>query len=89
MKKYLLRKKAIISRMFFCFGIYLFDARRKESGGFNHFIAGRIFKWKYDFLIISIEKQWKFNKIYQDDNFYYDGYLNSINIGCLHIYYGT
>jgi len=38
------------SNMFFWFGIQLFDSRLKEYGGFNHFIAGKIFKWKYCYL---------------------------------------
>ena len=77
------------SNMFFWFGIQLFDSRLKEYGGFNHFIAGKIFRWKYCYLSIALRKQWRFEWIHESDDFYYDGYHNSITIGCLQISYGT
>ena len=77
------------SNMFFWFGIQLFDSRLKEYGGFNHFIAGKIFRWKYCYLSISLRKQWRFGWIHESDDYYYDGYHNSITIGCLQISYGT
>ena len=77
------------NQMFFWFGIELFDSRKIEYGGFNHFIAGKIFKWKYCYLIISVEKQFKFNRSHEDDMNYYDGYHNYINIGFINISYGT
>ena len=75
--------------MFFWFGIQLFDSSRKECGGFNHFIAGVIFRWKFDYIVICIRKQWSFKWIHEDKEFYYDGYHNCINIGILQISYGT
>ena len=75
------------SQMFFWFGIYLFDSRKIEYGGFNHFISGKIFKWKYCYLMISIKKQFKFDRSHEE--FYYDGYHNYINIGFINISYGT
>lgn len=77
------------SNMFFWFGIQLFDSRLKEYGGFNHFIAGKIFRWKYSYLSIAIRKQWRFEWIHESDDYYYDGYHNSITIGCLQVSYGT
>ena len=77
------------SNMFFWFGLQLFDSRLKEYGGFNHFIAGKIFRWKYCYLSIALRKQWRFEWIHEIDDYYYDGYHNSITIGCLQISYGT
>ena len=77
------------SNMFFWFGIEFFDSRLKEYGGFNHFIAGKIFRWKFYYLSIEIRKQWRFQWIHESDDCYYDGYHNSITIGCLQISYGT
>jgi hypothetical protein len=79
----------IIGKMFFWYGINLFDGKLKKYGGFNHFIAGKIFRWKYTYLTISFRKQFKFEHIHQDENYYYDGYHNSLTIGCLQISYGT
>ena len=73
----------------FKYGISVFDSRLKKYGGFNHFIAGKIFKWKYGYLSIELRKQWRFEIVHNDDNYYYDGYHNSIAIGCLQISYGT
>jgi len=67
----------------------LFDSKSLEYGGFNHFISGKIFKWKYSYLIISVRKQWRFDWIHEDDEYYYDGYINCINFGCIQISYGT
>ena len=77
------------SNMFFWFGIQLFDSRLKEYGGFNHFIASKIFRWKYCYLSIALRKQWKFRWIHEDENSYYDGYHNCFQVGCLQISYGT
>ena len=80
----------LFSNMFFWFGIELFDSRLKEYGGFNHFIAGKIFRWKFTYLSISLRKQWRFDWVHDDKKSYYDGgYWNSINIGCIQISYGT
>jgi len=46
--------------MFFWFGIYLFNSNYKEYGGFNHFIAYKIFRGKYTYMTISLHKKWKF-----------------------------
>lgn len=82
-------KESKLSKMFFWFGIEIFDSRKIEYGGFNHFIAGKVFKWKYCYLSIQLRKQWRFEWVHEDDMFYYDGYHNSITIGFLQISYGT
>jgi hypothetical protein len=76
-------------RTFFWFGIHLFDSLAKEHGGFNHFICGKIFRWKYYYIVIALRKQWRFELIHESDDSYYDGYHNSLTIGCLQISYGT
>lgn len=38
---------------FFKYGIDVFDSRLRKYGGFNHFLAGKIFRWK---LWINITK---------------------------------
>lgn len=38
------------------YGISVFDARLKEYGGFNHFIAGKIFRWQLHYLDIYLKK---------------------------------
>ena len=45
----------------FKYGIYVFDSRKKEYGGFNHFLAGKILKWKLSYLTIRIKRKYKFN----------------------------
>src|SRR5574343_644933 len=76
------------SKMFFWFGIQLFDSSLKKYGGFNHFIAGKIFRWKYCYVIIALRRQWRFEWIHEDDAYYYDGYHNSITINDTQIYLG-
>ncbi len=78
-----------LQKIFFFFGIMLFDSRLKEYGGFNHFLAHKIFKSKYTYLTIALRLQWRFEKIFEDEKYYYDGYHNSITIGFLQISYGT
>lgn len=73
----------------FKYGIELFDSRLKKYGGFNHFLAGQIFRWRLCYLMISLEKQWKFERIQNSDEHYYDGYHNTLAIGFVLIYYGT
>ena len=77
------------SQMFFWCGIFLFDARKKEYGGFNHFLAGNVFKWKYTYAEISITYKLGFRWVHNDDNYYYDGYHNHILFGCFRLSYGT
>lgn len=73
---------------FFKYGIEIFDSSLKKYGGFNRWIA-KLFGWKYSYLAISLHKSFKFNHIYNNDEYYYDGYHNSIQIGFLIISYGT
>lgn len=81
------KKESTFSKMFFWCGIFLFDAQKKEYGGFNHFIAGKIFRWKYDYLELSITYKLGFRKSFED--VYYDGYHNHILFGCFRVAYGT
>lgn len=71
--------------MFFWCEIELFNSFEYKYGGFNHFIAGKIFKWKYSYISIELRKTWKFNS----NSFYYDGTHNSKSIGFIYICYGT
>ena len=71
------------------YGIEVFDRRLKEYGGFNHFLAGKIFRWKLSYLDIYLKKEFRFEIVHEDDNFYYDGYHNSIWIGWILVSYGT
>lgn len=50
--------KTYLKKIFFKWGIFIFDANDYKYGGFNHFIAGKIFRWKLDYLIFNIRKQW-------------------------------
>lgn len=82
--------KRILKRlddMFFWFGIQLFDSKLKKYGGFNHFIAGNIFQWKYSYLIIELKWAWAFDSSFEEN--YYDGFHNYWNFAFLHISYGT
>ncbi len=74
---------------FFKYGIDVFDSRLKKYGGFNHFLAGKIFRWRLCYLTIYLNKKWKFKRIHNNDEYYYDGYHNSLWIGFVHISYGT
>lgn len=78
-----------INRMFFWCGVLLFDSSNKEYGGFNHFLAGKIFRWKFSYVEISITYNIRLKWIHEDDYFYYDGYHNRIHIGFIRIIYGT
>ncbi len=75
--------------MFFWFGVSLFDSKKLEYGGFNHFIAGRIFKWRYRYVIIYLRWSFIFKLSHEDEDFYYDGFHNLLQIGPLQISYGT
>jgi len=79
----------LINKMFFWCGIFLFDSKKKEYGGFNHFIAGKIFRWKLDYLQLSITYKIRFLFKYEDDNYFYDGYHNIIQVGCFRASFGT
>ncbi len=74
---------------FFKYGIDVFDSRLKKYGGFNHFLAGKIFRWKLSYLTIYLKKEWKIERIHNNDKYYYDGYHNSLWVGFLLISYGT
>lgn len=73
-----------MKRIFKEWSIWLFDARLKEYGGFNHWIA-KLLGGRYDYLIIGLG-DWDWKHIYHE--FYYDGYHNELHIGYLRIYYG-
>lgn len=79
------RVNSTARQMFFWFGMNVFDSNQKKYGGFNHFIAGEIFRWNYSYLTISLVRKWSFGR----DKIYYDGYHHSMNFGCLCISYGT
>ena len=65
----------------FKYGISVFDSRLKKYGGFNHFVAGKIFRWRLCYLDIYFERKFKFEIVHNDENYYYDGYHNHIWIG--------
>ena len=75
--------------MFFKWGISFFDSRLKKYGGFNHFIAGKIFRWRLNYFCIGVRQQWHFGYSHNSEKYYYDGYHNYIQFGCLQISYGT
>jgi len=77
------------SQMFFWCGISLFDASKKEYGGFNHFLAKNIFKWKYNYIEISITYKFGFRWMHNNEQCYYDGYHNHILFGFFRLSYGT
>lgn len=76
-----------LSKMFFWCGIALFDSSEKEYGGFNHYLAGKIFKWKYTYINISITYHMGLKRSHEE--LWYDGYHNYIIIGFMCISYGT
>jgi hypothetical protein len=79
-----------MKNLFYWCGVSIFDSRQKQYGGFNHFIAGKIFRWKYNYLDICLRRMWKFEiKHEEKGGLYYDGWHNCINIGILQISYGT
>lgn len=75
------------SKMFYWCGIYLFNSNKYEYGGFNHLLAGKIFRWKYSYIDISITRKIKFKHIRNSYDYYYDGYHNCLWIGCVRINY--
>jgi len=83
------RITAVMCRMFFWCGIMLFDSSLKKYGGFNHFIAGKIFRWKLDYLELSITYKIRFAWVHNNDYYYYDGYHNCLHFGCFRASYGT
>ncbi len=78
-----------MKKMFFKWGIDLFDSKKIEYGGFNHFIAGKIFRWKFTYITIYLSKTFKFGYEHETDDCWYDGYHNVIWLGYIHISYGT
>lgn len=74
---------------FFKYGVSVFDGRQKQFGGFNHWIAKYVFRWRLCYLDIYLEKQFKFEICHKKEESYYDGYHNSIWIGFVLISYGT
>lgn len=71
----------------FYIGICLFSSSKIEYGGFNHFIAGFIFRWKYTYIDIYITKKFKYINTFEEN--YYDGYHNKLQLGFISIEYGT
>jgi hypothetical protein len=69
----------------FKYGIRVFDSRLKEHGGFNHFISGKIFRWRLCYLDVHLKRKFKF----EINKYYYDGYHNYIWIGWVLVSYGT
>lgn len=53
------------------------------------FLAGKIFRWRLCYLTVYLKKKWKFERINNNDEYYYDGYHNSLWIGFVLISYGT
>lgn len=80
-------EKKLIKKKTYSIGI--FDSRKKEYGGYNHFIAGKIFRWRLCYLSVYLKKKFKFEIIHNNDEHYYDGYHNHIWIGWILISYGT
>ena len=77
--------KEIFKKMFFKWGICLFDASTKECGGFNQWIA-RLFKCRIGTIVISVHSEFRFECVFFDDAHYYDGYHNYIWFGPFSIY---
>jgi hypothetical protein len=78
-------KTAVMSRMFFWCGLMLFDYGKKENGGFNHFIAEKIFMRKLHYLELSITYRIHFDY----KKFYYDGNHTYYHFGCVRLIYGS
>lgn len=72
---------------FFKYGVSVFDSRRKESGGFNHWIA-KLFNWRITYLDIYLKRKCRFESHYNRNEDFYDGYHNYIWIGWILISYG-
>lgn len=79
----------MMNKMFFKWGIDLFDSRLKKYGGFNHFLAGKIFRWKLCYLTIYLKWAWDWEWEHRQEECYYDGYHNHISLGFVLISYGT
>ncbi len=82
-------EKITTCKPFFWFGIELFDSRLKKYGGFNHFIAGKIFRWRLRYLDIYFKRKFKFEIVHNNINYYYGGYHNHVWIGWVLFSYGT
>lgn len=87
-------KKAltIFKKMFFKYGINIFDRTKIEYGGYNHLlgeIISKIFCCQMWYLNISLQKPVLFIWHHERDEDLYDGYYNSIQIIFLQISYGT
>ena len=74
--------KEIFKKMFFKWGVQLFDASSKEYGGFNHWIA-KLFGWRITSIVLSIHSEFRF----EFTSCYYDGYHKCIWIGPFSIYW--
>ncbi len=79
----------LFRKMFFWCGVWLFDSSLKKYGGFNHFLAGKIFRWRYTYMMVSLRREWKLEWVHEDPDYYYDGYHNSLWVGFVLIAYGT
>ena len=80
---------SFITMKLFKYGVSVFDSSLKIYGGFNHFIAGKIFRWRLSYLDISLKRKFKFEIVHNDDNHYYDGYHNHVWFGWVFFSYGT
>jgi hypothetical protein len=78
-----------LKKMFFWCGVLLFDAAQKQYGGFNHFLAGNVFRWKLCYLELSLTYKLRFKWVHECDYHYYDGYHNHLHLGFLRVVYGT
>ena len=65
----------VASIMDFKYSEITFDTSLEEYGGYNHWIAEKIFRDKYWYFAIALRRQWCFKR----DKIYYDGYHNSAN----------
>jgi len=70
-------------------GLSIFDSSKKEFGGFNHFLAGKIFRWKLTHLDIYLKKNFKLEIRHNDNKYYYDYYHNHIWFCWILLEYGT
>lgn len=78
-----------MANIFYKWGIHLFDAKLKEYGGFNHFIAYKVFRGKFDYIIICFTGSFEFKAYVGKNAIYHDGYHNVLSIGWLKINWGT
>jgi len=75
--------------IFFRWGVNVFDYKKKEYGGYNHWIARYIFRNQLAYLTIYLKKEWKLELIHNDDEYYYDGFHDSLWVGPILFSYGT